>query len=87
MHGRMADRCVIELVRELAKVCDDQTIAAVAGGSSTWPRDYEGNRIDQEVGQQTSRQESEDARCCSTTTRSQRSCAPSVGSLGRHPTP
>jgi hypothetical protein len=29
MHGRMADRSVIELVRELAKVCDDQTIAAV----------------------------------------------------------
>jgi len=29
MHGRMADRSVIELVRELAKVCDDKTIAAV----------------------------------------------------------
>jgi len=29
MHGRMADRSVIELVRELAKVCNDQTIAAV----------------------------------------------------------
>jgi DNA invertase Pin-like site-specific DNA recombinase len=29
MHGRMADRSVIELVRELAKVCDDKAIAAV----------------------------------------------------------
>ena len=29
IHGRMADRSVIELVRELAKVCDDPTIAAV----------------------------------------------------------
>src|ERR1035437_5413356 len=29
MHGRMADRSLIELVRELAQVCDDQTIAAV----------------------------------------------------------
>ncbi len=29
MHGRMADRSVVELVRELAQVCDDQTIAAV----------------------------------------------------------
>ena len=29
MHGRMAGRSVIELVRELAKVCDDKTIAAV----------------------------------------------------------
>ena len=29
MHSRMADRSVIELVRELAKVCDDKTIAAV----------------------------------------------------------
>ena len=29
MHGRMADRSLIELVRELAQVCDDQTLAAV----------------------------------------------------------
>jgi DNA invertase Pin-like site-specific DNA recombinase len=29
MHGRMADGSVLELVRELAKVCDDPTIAAV----------------------------------------------------------
>jgi hypothetical protein len=29
MHGRMADRSVVELVRELAQVCNDQTIAAV----------------------------------------------------------
>ena len=29
MHGRMADRSLVELVRELAQVCDDQTIAAV----------------------------------------------------------
>jgi hypothetical protein len=29
MHGRVADRSLIELVRELAQVCDDQTIAAV----------------------------------------------------------
>jgi DNA invertase Pin-like site-specific DNA recombinase len=29
MHGRMADRSVIELVRELAQVCEDKTIAAV----------------------------------------------------------
>jgi DNA invertase Pin-like site-specific DNA recombinase len=29
MHGRAADRSLIELVRELAPVCDDQTIAAV----------------------------------------------------------
>ena len=28
MHGRMADGSVIELVRELAKVCTDATIAA-----------------------------------------------------------
>ena len=29
MHGRMADGSVLELVRELAKVCDDPAIAAV----------------------------------------------------------
>jgi DNA invertase Pin-like site-specific DNA recombinase len=29
MHGRAADRSLIELVRELAPVCDDQTLAAV----------------------------------------------------------
>jgi hypothetical protein len=29
MHGRMADRSLVELVRELAQGCDDQTIAAV----------------------------------------------------------
>jgi DNA invertase Pin-like site-specific DNA recombinase len=29
MHGRVADRSLIELVRELAPVCDDQSIAAV----------------------------------------------------------
>jgi DNA invertase Pin-like site-specific DNA recombinase len=29
MHGRMADRSVVELVRELAQGCNDQTIAAV----------------------------------------------------------
>jgi hypothetical protein len=43
MHGRMADRSVVELVRELAQVCDDQTIAAVlnrlgltTGQGNTW---------------------------------------------------
>jgi len=43
MHGRMADRSVVELVRELAQVCDDQTLAAVlnrlgltTGQGNTW---------------------------------------------------